>query len=264
MHCLPFNCTSIAIIVIHHFLEFIFTFLFAPNWPQFVHFLCLKNSYHFLSKWQIASSAAIKTTTLHGKNAARWKTYKSIKSLSLLLCTLKYRSNHNNQFEHTLFTRSVYFFDLSLIARSLILFYIIRNYISWKFSKWMASFSLKRNVEKKWRGKKSHWHPYEPCRYTHWWWKSKWTNKTWNKIINEIGLCLKKKLDFLRLPFFAALLYNYDFLIPILLQWFSISPRLPFHSIHTDGDFSTMNKRDGALGSAERVWVSTKTEAMTL
>lgn len=129
---IPVNCALFAIqlhincyIVIHHFLEFIFAFLFSPNWPQFVHFLCLKNSYHVLSKWQIASSAAIKTTTLYGKNAARWKTYKSIKSLSLLLChgTLKYRSNHNNQFEHTLFTCSVYFFDLSLIARSLFFFF---------------------------------------------------------------------------------------------------------------------------------------------
>lgn len=50
----------------------------------------------------------------------------------------------------------------------------------------------------------------------------KWT---WNKIINEIGLYLKKKLDFLLLPFFPALLYNYDFLIPVCYNDFISHPR---------------------------------------
>lgn len=69
--------------------------------------------------------AADITTTLHKKSCKMEKKSKSIKSLSLRFYhrTLKYRSN-NNQFEHTLFTHSVSFFDLSLIARSLLLSFL--------------------------------------------------------------------------------------------------------------------------------------------
>lgn len=199
------------------------------------------------------------------------KKHKSIKSLSLFYHgTVKYI----DQIIINLNTHCL------LIDCSKLFLLIIRNYILSKLSIWMLSFRYRNNekiIQYLLTNRKKRWKEIERQKNPYWHIHTSLDDGkaneqikmwTWNKIINEIGLYLKKKLDFLLLPFFqrfyTIMIFSFPFVTMMLYR--NLAP-CGWHSVlHTEiAPQRTKEMENTRTHTQKRGRVClTKAEAMTL